>query len=153
MSWPRWLRPRSRREVAALALVGAGLVGFVLVVYVVVVLGGGALIGHTSSPDVTLSVIATAIVAMGFERVQDGLEVWASRTMYGGAASPYEVLSRFSGAVAGSYSAEELPTRMAKVLADGTGAAWAQIWLAVGDDLALAATWPPDATPPSTGRL
>jgi signal transduction histidine kinase len=146
MNRPGLVRPRSRRELAVLALVGAGLLGFVLVVYVVVVLGGGVLIGHTASPDVALSVIATAIVALAFERVQDGLELWASRTVHGGVASPYEVLSRFSGAVTGAYAAEELPTRMAKVLADGTGAEWTQVWLAVGDDLALAATWPPDAT-------
>jgi signal transduction histidine kinase len=30
---------------------------------------------------------------------------------------------------------------------------WAQVWLAVDDDLALAATWPPDATPASTEQL
>jgi signal transduction histidine kinase len=151
MRRPGLARPRSRREIVVLALVGAGLLGFVLIVYVVVVLGGGVLIGHTSSPDVTLSVIATAIVALAFERVQEGLELWASRRVHGGAASPYEVLSRFSGAVTGTYAAEELPTRMAKVLADGTGAEWTQVWLAVGDDLALAATWPPTA-PAASGK-
>ena len=61
------LRRRSRREWLAAALVLAGLAGFVLLVYVVVVLGGGALIGHTTSPDVTLSVLATAVVALAFE--------------------------------------------------------------------------------------
>ena len=34
---------------------------------------------------------------------------------------------------------------MARVLADGTGAAWSQVWLVVGDRPTLAATWPPDA--------
>ena len=43
---------------------------------------------------------------------------------------------------------------MAKVLADGTGAAWAQVWLVVNDDLVLAATWPPtaDADPAAARR-
>ena len=36
---------------------------------------------------------------------------------------------------------------MAKVLAEGTGAEWAQVWLVVGDRPTLAATWPPEATP------
>src|SRR3954453_6938711 len=140
------LRRRSRREWLAAALVLTGLAGFVLLVYVVVGLGGGALVGHTSSPDVALSVLATAVVALAFETVQSRLEAFASRVVLGGAASPYDVLSRFSETVAGSDPAEELPVRMARVLADGTGAAWSQVWLVVGRRPTLAATWPPDAT-------
>ena len=140
------LRRRSRREWLAGAVVLAGLTGFVLLVYVVVVLGGGALVGHTSSPDVGLSVLATAVVALAFEPVQSRLEAFASRVVLGGAASPYDVLSRFSETVTGSHPAEELPVRMARVLADGTGAAWSQVWLVVGRRPTLAATWPPDAT-------
>jgi signal transduction histidine kinase len=153
------LRParlRSRREALALALVLIGLVGFVLVVYLVVVLGVGAIVGRTDSPDVVLSVLATAVVALAFERVQDGLEAWSLRVVHGGGASPYEVLSRFSEAVTGTYAADELPARMAKVLADGTGAEWAQVWLVVDDELVLAATWPPEAAggsvPGESGR-
>ena len=47
-----------------------GLALFVALVYVVVVLGGGLLIGHTESPQVGLSILATALVAFGFEPVQ-----------------------------------------------------------------------------------
>ena len=36
---------------------------------------------------------------------------------------------------------------MARVLANGTGAEWAQVWIVVGDRPILAATWPPDARP------
>jgi signal transduction histidine kinase len=71
----------------------------------------------------------------------------------GGSAAPYEVLSRFSETVTGGYPTEELPGRMSMLLAEGTGAQWAQVWLIVSDRLALAATWPPNAaqdrTPPS----
>ena len=119
---------------------------FVVLVYVVIVLGGGVLIGHTASPSVPLSVLATAVVALAFEPVQARLEAFASRTMHGGVASPYDVLSRFSETVSGSYAAEELPSRMARVLAEGTGAEWSQVWLVVGDRPRLAATWPPEAT-------
>jgi signal transduction histidine kinase len=139
------LRParlRSRREALALGLVLVGLTAFVLVVYVVVVLGGGAAIGHTESPHVALSVIATAIVAVEFQRVQDWLERWALRVVHGGVTSPYDVLSQFSDAVTATYAAEELPVRMAKVLADGTGAEAAEVWLVVDGRLQLAATWP-----------
>ena len=139
------LRRRSRREWLAAGLVLAGLAGFVLLVYVVVVLGGGVVIGHTTSPDVTLSVLATAVVALAFGPVQARLEAFASRAVHGGQPSPYDVLARFSQNVS-SHPTEELPTRMARVLADGTGAAWTQVWLVVGDRTTLAATWPPDAT-------
>ena len=42
------------------------------------------------------------------------------------------------------------PPRMARVLAEGTGAAWAQVWLVVGGRPTLAATWPPERRTAST---
>jgi signal transduction histidine kinase len=130
-----------------------GLVAFVAVVYVAVVLGGGALLGRTESPSLPLSVLATAAVALLFAPVQAVLERFAARVGPGGSAAPYEVLSRFSETVTGGYPTEELPGRMSMLLAQGTGAQWAQVWLIVSDRLALAATWPPNAaqdrTPPS----
>jgi signal transduction histidine kinase len=129
----------------ATLLVLSGLAVFVVVVYVVVVLGGGVLIGHTSSPQVGLSVLATAVVALAFGPVQSWLERLASKAVHAGKLSPYDVLTRFSKAVTGSFAAEELPGRMAKVLADGTGGEWAQVWLVVDGRLKLAATWPPGA--------
>ena len=59
---------------------------FVVLVYVVIVLGGGALIGHTSSPHAGLSVLATAVVALSFGPVQSRLEVLMSRLVHGGVA-------------------------------------------------------------------
>ena len=127
---------------------------FVVLVYVVIVLGGGMLIGHTASASVPLSVLATAVVALAFEPVQAKVEAFASRKVHGGVASPYDVLSRFSETVSGSYAAEELPSRMARLLAEGTGADWSQVWLVVGDRPRLAATWPPEATrEPAAGDL
>ena len=119
-----------------------GLVVFVVLVYVVIVLGGGALIGHTSSPHAGLSVLATAVVALSLGPVQSRLEVVMSRLVHGGSQSPYEVLSRFSPAVTGGPATDDLPARMAEVLADGTGAKAAQVWLMVDGGLRLAATWP-----------
>jgi signal transduction histidine kinase len=146
----RWRRSRKDRQAALLVL--GGLAAFVALVYAVVVLGGGALIGQTSSPNLGLSVLATAIVALAFEPLQERLEQLATKVVHGGRPSPYDVLSKFSEAVTGSYASEEVPARMAMVLADGTGAQWAQVWLVVQDELVLAATWPPqagaDETPP-----
>lgn len=146
MTWlARWRR-RTGHEVAADAVVLVGLTAFVVLVYVVVVLGVGALVGHTSSPDLALSVLATAVVALAFDPVQTRLEELAARYVHGGTPLPYDVLRRFFSTVTGSYPAEQLPQRMARVLAEGTGAEWSQVWLVVGARPRLAATWPPGAT-------
>jgi signal transduction histidine kinase len=135
---------RSRRDRRARILEVAGLTAFVIGVYVVVVLGVGALVGRTSSPSLLLSVVATAIVALAFEPVQNRLEALSRNLLSGGVPSPYDVLSRFPESVTGSYPTEELPARMATLLGEGTGAAWAQVWLTVQGELTLAASWPPD---------
>ena len=127
-----------------LAVTGA-LACFVVAVYVGVVLGGGGLVGHTDSPSLWLSVAATAAVALLFAPAQAAIERIASRVGHPAAATPYDVLSRFSEAVTGGYGTGELPAGMSKVLAEGTGAQWAQVWLQVSGRLTLAATWPADA--------
>jgi signal transduction histidine kinase len=126
-------------------VVTVGLALFVVAVYMTVVLGGGAFIGRTDPPSLVLSVLATSAVALLFAPVQAVLERAATRMGYGAAATPYDVLSRFSGTVTGGYATEHLPARMSKLLAQGTGAQWAQVWLTVSDHLTLAATWPANA--------
>ena len=68
------LRRRSHREVLASVVVLGGLATFVVLVYLVLVVGVGALVGHTSSPPLGLSVLATAVVALAFDPVQNRLE-------------------------------------------------------------------------------
>jgi signal transduction histidine kinase len=144
MTWLRRWR-RSRRDRLASLLVLAGLSTFVATVYVTVVLGGGALIGHTSSPSIGLSVLATVVVAFAFEPVQSRLDQLAARLVHVGRQSPYDVLRLFSKTVTAEFAAEELPARMAKILTEGTGAHWSQVWLVVHDQLTLTASWPPHA--------
>ena len=147
MTWMTQWRRRTSRELAGGALVIAGLVALVVLVYVLVVVWGGALVGRTSSPDLVLSVVATAVVALVFDRAQALLERGAARLVYGGEPPPYDVWDRFSSTVAGTYPADELPARMARLLAEGTAARAAEVWLTVQDRPVLAATWPPGATP------
>ena len=131
------------------ALVLSGLVLYVLVTYVGIVVGGGALFGDLSSPQLGLSVLATAVVALAFDPVQRRLATLASGMVSGGRPAPYEVLRQFSETVTGTFPAEQLPDRMARVLAEGTGAEWAQVWVTVGGIPTLAATWPPAAAQPN----
>jgi signal transduction histidine kinase len=109
------------------------------------------LVGHTSSPDLVLSVVATAVVALVFDRAQALLERGAARLVYGDTAPPSDVWERFSSTVAGTYPAEELPSQMARLLAEGTAARAAEVWLTVQGRPTLAATWPPDAPPGQDG--
>ena len=142
MSWRTSWHRRSRRDVLSALLVPIGLALYVFLVYVVVVLGGGVLIGRTTSPDLALSVLATAVVALSFERVRRHLERIVAGLVHPGQRSPYDVLSAFSSMVAASALAGDVTARMARVLAEGTGAEWAEVWLVVDDAPTLAAAWP-----------
>jgi signal transduction histidine kinase len=141
---PGW-RTVTVRDATCTGLILASMVAFVAGVYVVVVLGGGALVGQSDSPHLGLSVLATMIVALGFGPVVARVRPWAVRLVHRGRAAPDEVLTRFLAQVTGAYRTDEVPARMARLLAEGTGAAYAQVWLVVGGDLTLASTWPPDA--------
>ena len=131
-----------------------GLASFVVGVYSVLVLGIGVLIGHTDSPSLPLSVLATTVVALLFAPVQTILERVASARLPGGVTAPYDLLRRFSQPESAGYATEDLPAVMSRLLAEATGAQWAQVWLSVSGRLTLAATWPADSdegrTPPVT---
>lgn len=142
----RWRR-RGPAEAGSAALVLLGTALFVAAVYVVVVLGAGALIGRTDSPNLALSVLATAIVALGFQPVRRRLRPIAARLARGERAAPYEILTRFLDEVAGGYATDAVPERMARLLVAATGARYAQVWLTIKDSQMRAATWPADAGP------
>jgi signal transduction histidine kinase len=51
--------------------------------------------------------------------------------------------------MAGTYSMEDVLPRMAQILAGGTGATVARVWLRVGNRLRVAASWPRDEASPA----
>ncbi len=126
-------------------LVYGSLAAFITAVYVGIAVGLGALVGGGGKPNLALSIVATAIVAVGFQPVRERVQRVANRFVYGKRATPYEVLSQFSERVAESYAAEEVMPRMARVLADGTGAQRADVWLRSAGTWHQAAVWPTDA--------
>ncbi len=123
-------------------VVFAGLAGFITVVYVGIVVGVGGLVGSGGEPNLGLSVTATAVVAVAFGPVRQRVQRLANRLVYGVRASPYEVLSSFSARMGDTVQSDELLGRMARLLAQGTGAARARVWLRVGDSIRPAASWP-----------
>jgi len=62
--------------------------------------------------------------------------------VYGARATPYEVLARFGDRVGETYASEDVLPRVARVIAEGTAAASAEVWLRLGDELRLTAAWP-----------
>jgi hypothetical protein len=130
------------------------LAGFITAVYVGIVVGLGAVIGAgTSKPNLGLSILATAVVAIAFQPVRNRVQRLANRLVYGKRATPYEVLSEFSARMAGAYASQDLLPRMARILAEGTGARGATVWLRVGEWLRPEASWPFDDHPSKPLRL
>src|SRR6202035_3861239 len=124
------------------ALVYGSLAVFITAVYVGIAVGIGTLVGSGCKPNLALSILAAAIVRIGSQLVRARVQRVANRLVYGKRATPYEVLSEFSGRVAETYAADEVLPRMARVLQEGTGAEAATVWLRSQAELRPAATFP-----------
>ncbi|HEX4941758.1 MAG TPA: sensor histidine kinase [Actinomycetota bacterium] len=132
-------------------VVYAILAAFITVVYVAVVIGIGALVG--SGGSVFLSAVAAAAVAVAFQPARRRAQRVADRLVYGERATPYEVLSGFSERLAETYSVDDVLPRMARVLAEGVGAATVTILLGTDPSRSVVARWPLDHPPTrSEGR-
>src|SRR5439155_20558364 len=84
----------------------------------------------------------TAIGAVAFQPARNRARRLADRVVYGKRATPYEVLSEFSERMGGTYGVDDILPRMARVMAEGTGARAAEVWLAVGRAMRLGGRWP-----------
>jgi len=122
------------------AVVFTVLAAFIAAVYALIVGGIGALVGSRS--NTTLAFAAAVVVAIAFQPARELTRRFADRLVYGKRATPYEVLSEFSGRVGEGYATEDVLPRMAQILGEGTGATAATVWLRVGDELRPEASWP-----------
>ena len=134
-------RTGSGRELVNRAVLYLILAGFIGAVYAAVVLGLGAAF-NARTPNTALSVIATSVAALAFGRVRRRAQRLANRLTYGERTTPEEMLARFADEVAASYAPEDALPRMARMVAEGTGATRAEVWVAVEDALLLTAEWP-----------
>ena len=112
--------------------------------YLVVVVGIGSLIGYGVG-DPVLTTIAAVAIALLFQPLRRRAQRIANRLVYGDRASPYQVLSDFAERMAGTYGLDDVLLRMASILAQGTGATHVDVWLRVGRELRPVASWPADA--------
>ncbi len=108
---------------------------FITAVYVAIVVGVGAVAGQGDEPNLALAIAATAVVALLFQPVRSRVQLWANRLVYGERATPYSVLSELTARLSEAQSNEQALGRLAELIASGTGAEEAVVWLRVGDRL------------------
>ena len=123
------------RKTVVFAVLGAS----IAVVYFALVAGIGVLVGTRSSA--LASGIAAAVVAIAFQPARRWARRAADRVVYGGRATPYEVLTEFGENLADTYGAEDVLPRLARVLGEGVGAERARVWLGAGSARRVVATW------------
>jgi signal transduction histidine kinase len=126
------------------AVLYALLAAFLTAVYLAIVIGVGRVIDRRGNSFLTI--VAAIVIAIAFQPVRERARRLANRIVYGKRATPYEVLSEFSDRVASTYASEEVLPRMAQILATGTGAVAAHVWLRFGNELRNEASWPEDGT-------
>ena len=126
------------RKTVVFAVLGAS----IAVVYFALVAGIGVLVGTRSSA--LASGIAAAVVAIAFQPARRWARRAADRVVYGGRATPYEVLTEFGENLADTYGAEDVLPRLARVLGEGVGAERARVWLGAGSARRVVATWAAD---------
>jgi signal transduction histidine kinase len=135
------------------ALVAAILVVLIMIAALVgLVLAGAVLVDPvTESPTIALA-IGVVIGALAWPLLRLARRI-ADRLVYGGRATPYEVLTDFSERMAESYATDDVLPRMASILGAGVGGQAVTIWLLVGGELHPAAGWPgsirPDESQPT----
>lgn len=123
-------------------LVVGTLAGLITGVYVAVVVGIGSLLGLTGRPNLGLSLVATAMVAVAFAPARQRVQQLANRLVFGHRVAPYEALARLSAQLSAQSQRSELLAGLVASLAEGVGAVEATLW--IGSDAALVpvASWP-----------
>lgn len=130
-------------------LVYGVLVVLIGLLYLGIVVAIGTRIGTSAQRDEAIPFVVAAVIALVFQPARTRLTRAANRLVYGKRATRYEVLSHFSETVDSIYSHDELTERMAHLLADGTGADRAEVWLRIGDELRPSAAWPANGGAPA----
>jgi signal transduction histidine kinase len=108
------------------------LAAFITAVYASLVVGVGSLLGGGGEPNLALSIVAVAVVAVAFEPLRNRVHHAANRLVFGDRASPYEVLSKVTSRLATAGSSEGTLAQITRLVVEGTGASQAVLWLKIG---------------------
>jgi signal transduction histidine kinase len=118
-----------------------------VVVVLVVVVDGGVLLFGAGTLEVLLPFGAVMLIAVGLGVVLPWVDQLVERLTHHREVTPYSALAAAAARIRAGVLEQALPG-LAQVLADGTGATRAVVWLAVGDRLVGSAEHPPP--PPGT---
>ncbi len=124
-------------------LVFGGMAVLATAVYVAVVVGAGGVLGVAASPNVALSLVATAVIAVAFDPARRRMQRWVDRLVYGDRPTPYEALARLSSELTHAGDRANLFSSLASAIADGVGASEVMLRVGSADALVPAASWPP----------
>jgi signal transduction histidine kinase len=127
-------------------LVYATSAAFISAVYLIVVLGVGALVGSRDHVSL-LPWLAAGMVALAFQPARARLQRLADRVVYGRRATPYDALAALSRRMSETEPSEQVLTDTARALCDAIGVRAAFIWLRGGAEWRVVAQWPADAKP------
>jgi signal transduction histidine kinase len=126
---------------ALLVACGVAVVLVAIVDWVALAFGPGPL-------DVLMPFVAVVLAAFGLGAVQPRIDRIVEQLTHYREVTPYSSLAAAAARIRAGALEQALPG-LAQVLADGTGATRAVVWLAVGDRLVGAAEYP--APPPGAG--
>jgi signal transduction histidine kinase len=119
-----------------------GMAAVITVLYAAVVVVPIVVIGESDAggPGLLLPIVATAAVAVLFEPIRSYMQRGANRLVYGKRATPHDVLSQVTANLS-SVEAGDGSEDLARLVAEGTGAERAIVWLVADDLLQPEGTW------------
>jgi signal transduction histidine kinase len=122
--------------------------GLLLIVFV----GAAVIVGGVFGRSQRASIVAAAAIGIAFWPALRIARRIADRIVYGGRATPYEVLTTFGRRMSETYATDDVVGRTAQLLGSATGATSAVVWLRVGRAIRPAGAWPHEqATGPAIG--
>jgi hypothetical protein len=137
------------RAVAARLLRLLLVAGWTAAVFAVVVLGLGRVV--SDGQRLLLPFVAAGVAAVGMVVGRERIDALVHRFTHHRLTTPYSVLAQTTARV-GAGSLEQALPGLAQVLAEGTGAQRAAVWLVVEDRLVETAVFPQDDAPPDTAE-
>jgi signal transduction histidine kinase len=141
-------RGRAVRRTIVARLLRALLIACGVAAVLVVVVDWVALAFGTGPLEVLLPFVAVTLAAVGLGVVLPRIDHLVERLTHYRVVTPYSSLAAAAARIRAGALEQALPG-LAQVLADGTGATRAVVWLAVGDRLVGVAEHPP--SPPGAG--
>ena len=116
----------------------------VAAILLIVFVGAAVVVGGVFGRSQRAAVVAAAAIGIAFWPALRIARRIADRIVYGGRATPYEVLTTFGRRMSETYATDDVVGRTAHLLATATGASRAVVWLRVGRELRPTGTWPSD---------